>query len=172
MAQNQLLKRYLDAGIQFSQMTQQRAEAIVRDLVKAGEVQAEQTQTIVSELVERSRNNTERFVEQVQREVRNQMSVAEYVTKDVVARLQSQIDDLRRQVSGGRGSGAKQAVKKAAAPAKKVAKKTVSAAKKSAPAKKAATVKKTAAKKTAAKKTAAKKTAAKKTVAKKTAARS
>ena len=41
MPQNELLKRYLEAGMHFSQMTRERAEAIVRDLVKAGEVQAE-----------------------------------------------------------------------------------------------------------------------------------
>src|SRR6187397_917885 len=53
MAQNDLWKRYLDAGLQFTQMTQARAEAIVRDLVRAGEVQAEQTQAIVNEMVDR-----------------------------------------------------------------------------------------------------------------------
>ena len=99
MAQNDLFKRYLDAGLQFSQMTQQRAEAFVRDLV-SGEVQAEQTQALVNDLVERSRRNTERLVEQIRAEVRAQLDTAEVVTKDVVARLQSQIDDLRAQLSG------------------------------------------------------------------------
>ena len=43
MAENPLIKRYLDAGMAFTQMTQARAEAIVKDLVKAGEVQAQKT---------------------------------------------------------------------------------------------------------------------------------
>src|SRR4051794_41469200 len=116
MPQNELFKRYLEAGMQFSQMTRDRAEAIVRDLVKAGEVQAEQTQTMVAEVLERSRKNTERFVEQVQSEVRKQLSVAEFVTKDTVARLQSQIDELRKQLPGsaGRGKKMKAAAKKKA----------------------------------------------------------
>ena len=76
MPQNELFKRYLEAGMQFSQMTRERAEAIVRDLVKAGEVQAEQTQSMVADVLERSRKNSERFVEQVQAEVRRQLSVA------------------------------------------------------------------------------------------------
>jgi polyhydroxyalkanoate synthesis regulator phasin len=147
MAQNELFKRYLDAGMQFSQMTRERAEAIVRDLVKAGEVQAEQTQTMVAEVLERSRKNTERFVEQVQAEVRKQLSVAEFVTKDVVTRLQSQIDDLRSQLPGPAGRKAKKAKK---------ANKAAKAAKK-APAKKAPAKKKAAAKKAPAKKAAAKK---------------
>jgi polyhydroxyalkanoate synthesis regulator phasin len=128
--------------MQFSQMTRERAEAIVRDLVKAGEVQAEQTQALVAEVLDRSRKNTEKFVEQVQAEVRKQLSMAEFVTKDVTARLQSQIDELRRQLPGpaGRRSAktpaAKKASAKAAAPKKAAAKK--GPAKKKAPAKKAA----------------------------------
>ena len=143
MAQNELFTRYLEAGMQFSQMTRERAEAIVRDLVKAGEVQAEQTQTMVAEVLERSRKNTEKFFEQVQAEVRKQLSVAEFVTKDVVARLQAQIDELRSQLPGpagrkGKGKKAKKAAKKAAKAAKKKAPAKKTAAKKKAPAKKAA----------------------------------
>src|SRR5882762_5138463 len=130
MPQNELLKRYLEAGMQFSQMTRERAEAIVRDLVKGGEVQAEQTQTMVTEVLERSRKNTERFVDQVQAEVRKQLSVAEYVTKDVVNRLQSQIDELRSQLPGPAGRAGKKAKKARAAKAAK----TVAPAKKKAPA--------------------------------------
>ena len=46
MPQNDLLKRYLDAGLAFSALTQSRAEALVRDLVKAGELQADQAQKL------------------------------------------------------------------------------------------------------------------------------
>ena len=147
MPQNELFKRYLEAGMQFSQMTRERAEAIVRDLVKAGELQAEQTQTMVADVLDRSRKNSERFVEQVQAEVRKQLSVAEYVTKDVVARLQAQIDDLRSQLPGQ----SRPKVKKAATAAK-AAKKKAAPAKKKSPTKKAAAKKKSPAKKAAAKK--------------------
>jgi polyhydroxyalkanoate synthesis regulator phasin len=119
-------------------MTQQRAEALVRDLVKAGEVQAEQTQALVNELVDRSRRNTERLVEQIRSEVRNQLEIAEVVTKDVVARMQTQIDDLRSQLAGQRPGGKKKPPEKKKAAAKK------KAAKKKAPAKKKAAAKKKA----------------------------
>jgi polyhydroxyalkanoate synthesis regulator phasin len=146
MAQSELLRRYLDAGIQFSQMTQQRAEALVRDLVRAGEVQAEQTQTLVNELVERSRRNTERLVDQIRAEVHRQVDAAEAARKDVATRMQSQIDELRRQIATAtRRPASKAAAKKA--PAKKSAGKKA-AAKKST--KKAAAKKKASAKKSAA----------------------
>src|SRR4051794_23342395 len=114
MPQNDLLKRYLDAGMQFTAMTQQRAEAIVRDLVKAGELQAETAQSMVTDLVERSRKNSEKLLEQIRLEVQRQMSVAEFVTKDVVTKLQAQIDDLRAQLPGARPAKKAPARKKAA----------------------------------------------------------
>lgn len=120
MAQTDLLKRYLDAGLAFTQMTQQRAEGIVRDLVKAGEVQAEQATQRRNELVERSRQNTERLVEQVRKEVREQVRSLGLAT-------QSDIASLRKEVA---------ALKQASAPAKRAA--ASKAAAKRAPAKKAA----------------------------------
>ena len=71
--QNETLKRYLDAGIAFTSMTQERAEAIVKDLIAAGEVQTEQAQSMVLELVDRSRKNTEKLLAQVRAEVRDQI---------------------------------------------------------------------------------------------------
>ena len=36
MAQTNVLKKYLDAGMAFTNMTQAKAEALVKELVKAG----------------------------------------------------------------------------------------------------------------------------------------
>src|SRR5690606_30878062 len=44
MADNDLLKRLLDAGMTFTAMTQARAEELIRDLVRAGAVRADQAQ--------------------------------------------------------------------------------------------------------------------------------
>ncbi len=108
--QNDLLKRYLDAGMAFTQMTQQRAEAIVRDLVRAGEVQAEQAQQMTEELFERSRRNTERLLETVRKEIRSQVNNLGLATQADIARLERRIDAL-----GGAGTAKKAAAKKAAA---------------------------------------------------------
>src|SRR4051812_3494745 len=177
MAQNQVFKRYLDAGIQFSQMTQQRAEALVRDLVRAGEVQAEQTQTLVNELVDRSRRNTERLVEQIRSEVRNQLEIAEMARKDVVARMQAQIDDLRRQGTGVQRAAAKKAPANKAAAKKPAATKatTNKATTNKATTNKAttnkATTNKAAAKRATASKAAAKTAGVKRTTAKRASAK-
>jgi DNA topoisomerase-1 len=122
MAQSDLLKKYLDAGLAFTQMTQQRAEAIVRDLVKAGEVQAEQATQRRNDLVERSRQNTEKLVEQVRREVRDQIRSLGLATQEDVRNLRAEIAALKK------ASTAKKATTAKKAPAKKAAaKKTASA---------------------------------------------
>ncbi|MEY2569389.1 MAG: hypothetical protein QOE35_3918 [Actinomycetota bacterium] len=118
MAQNDMLRRYLDAGMAFTQLTRARAEGIVKDLVKAGEVQREQTQDRVEDLLERSRKNTDALRDLVRKEIREQLASVGLATKDDIARLERKL-----------GAGAP-AAKKAAPVAKPAA------AKKAAPAKK------------------------------------
>jgi DNA-binding protein HU-beta len=166
MAQNEIVKRYLDAGANFTELTQRRAEAIVKDLVKTGEVQAEQAQQAVQDLVDRSRRSTEKFLELVRHEVRAQVASLGLASKKELARLEKRIDSLNPRSAARKAPAKKAPAKKA--PAKKTAAKKTAA--KKAPAKKAA-AKKAPARKTAAKKAPARKTAAKKAPAKKTAGR-
>jgi colicin import membrane protein len=136
MAQNDVLKRYLDAGLEFTALTQSRAEALVKDLVKAGEVQAEQARDAVTDLLERSRKNSEQLLETIRKEVRDQITKLGLVS-------QADMDKLEQRLASLFGGSA------AAAPAKPAAAAKKSAAKKKAAAKKAPAKKKPAAKKSA-----------------------
>src|SRR3954470_6411897 len=89
--QNETLKRYLDAGIAFMAMTQERAQAIVKDLIDAGEVQTEQAQSLVLDLVERSRKNTEKLRAQVRSEVRDQVKRLGLVSEKDLARFEQRL---------------------------------------------------------------------------------
>lgn len=138
MAQNDMLKRYLDAGIAFTKMTQERAEAIVRDLVGAGEVGADQATTAVQDIVERSRENTERLLETVRTEINAQIGNLGLATRDDIESLRGEIAALR-SAGAAAPTPASPAVKKAPAPS------PAPAAKKApAPAKKASPVRKSA----------------------------
>jgi polyhydroxyalkanoate synthesis regulator phasin len=95
MNRSDLFRRYLEAGIEFTQLTQRKAEALVRDLVKSGEVQAEQAQSMVNDLVERSRKNSDRLLEQVRAEIRRQFKALGVATKDDIARLERRINDVK-----------------------------------------------------------------------------
>jgi polyhydroxyalkanoate synthesis regulator phasin len=117
-------KRYFEAASSVREMTRKRAEDFVQDLVRAGELRQERAQKAVDELLERSRKNTEEFVNAVRREFRSQVSTLGIATKDDIARLEAKINRLSREPAKRAG-------------AKKTAKTT-----KSTPTKKAAAAKK------------------------------
>ena len=74
MAQTDALKKYLEAGMAFTQLTRSKAEQVVKDLVAAGELQRNQAKSAIDELVERSRKNADLLAEQVRKEVDSQLS--------------------------------------------------------------------------------------------------
>jgi polyhydroxyalkanoate synthesis regulator phasin len=157
MAQNDMLKRYLDAGIAFTQMTRAKAEEIVKELVTAGEVQRDQMQAQVDELIERSRRNTDQLLALVRQEVSTQFAQLGLVTKDDLESFARRLGE--RFGVGPRGRSTPKAAPTAAvtpAAAKKAPAKKTAAAKK-APAKKAPAKTAAAAKKAPARKSPAKK---------------
>ncbi|MHB8680952.1 MAG: phasin family protein [Acidimicrobiales bacterium] len=167
MPQNDGLKRYFEAALALTQITRSRAEELVRDLIRTGEVESTKAQDWVEDLVSTSRQRSEAFVGTVRTEVRNQLADLGVTSIDELARRVADVlakaqRAARRSSGGGRTS--RPAAKRA--PAKKTAKKSAA---KRAPAKKS-TAKKAAAKKAAARKAPAKKTA-KKSAAKRAPAR-
>ena len=156
MAQNDMLKRYLDAGIAFTSMSRSRAKGIIDDLVKSGEIQRDQAQSRVEELVDRSRRNTETLVEMVRKELQQQLSSMGLATKADIARLEARIAAVSGRTTPAAATAKPQAakaqapkpqpqpVKAASTPAGTAAAKKATPAKKtaSAPAKKAPAAKK------------------------------
>jgi polyhydroxyalkanoate synthesis regulator phasin len=167
MATPGVIQRLLDAGMQFTELSQSKAEKLVGDLVKTGAVRRKDVESTVHSLLDRSRSATEQLVATVQAEVGKQVSrFAERMDN-----AEDRIEELASKVIPGRG-GKQAPAKRAATATKSVASKAVAA---TAPAKKSAT-RRSAATKTPAKKTPAvqqapaKKTTAAKAPAKKTAA--
>jgi polyhydroxyalkanoate synthesis regulator phasin len=147
MAQTDLLKRYLDAGVAFTQLTQQKAEEIVRDLVRSGEVQTGDARKRAEELLERSRVTTDGLVALVRSEVQTQITRMGLVPKKELDEVKQQLADLRSSTSAATSA----APAKKAAPAKAAATQAP-ATKSAAPAAKAPAKKAPAANKSAAKK--------------------
>ena len=108
-------------------------------MVRAGELQTEQTQQQVQELVDRSRENTERLLTAVRSEVMDQLSSLGFATKADLAELERKVDRLKstRSTSTTKKASKKAATKKTAAKksgAKKAPAKTTAKASKKAPA--------------------------------------
>ena len=95
MAGDELFKRYLEIGASVLGMTRERAESIVRDLVASGEVAKGQATKAADWLVERGRAGSEEMAELVRREIRQQVTALGLATKDDLARLEAQLEELR-----------------------------------------------------------------------------
>jgi polyhydroxyalkanoate synthesis regulator phasin len=160
MAENDVLKRLLDAGMTFTSLTQARAEELIRELVRAGALQAEQAQAGVDELVDRSRRNSERLIDAVRTEIDQQLGKLDLATRSDIETMVQRFADLAESVVGYAasrrgGTGWGPAREDAAAPA-------IPAVEADAPASSpAASARKAAPKKAAPKKATAKKAAPK-----------
>ena len=82
-----LLKRMLDAGMQFTGTSQEQAERLVKEFVKAGQARRKDTEDLVRQVVERGRTATEHVVAAVHAEVNKQM-----------AKFAGRIDELEARV--------------------------------------------------------------------------
>ena len=161
MEQNEVFRRYLDLGAAFTHVTRDRAEELMRELVRLGDLQREQAQQWVDDVLDRSRKNTEALLDLIREEVARQLSSMSLVTRDDVSRL---VTRLSRAPTAARKATAKRATKKATAK-KAPAKKATKASGKKAATKKAAT-KKASAKKAASRSPAKRTTATRKSTKK------
>jgi DNA-binding protein HU-beta len=160
MAHNEGLRRYLDAGMALRQITRARAEEIVRELMKSGELEATRAQEWVEDLVRQSRERSEAFVNLVRNEVRSQLDELGFTNLDELAKRVAEILSRSSDAARKAGQAATRRGGTTKGAATKAAKKATAAT--------AAPVKKSAAKKTAAKKATVTSAPVKKTAAKKT----
>src|SRR3954454_23391594 len=121
MAQIDVFKRYLDAGVAFTDLTEKKARAIVKDLVKTGEVQTKDAGRRVEELLERSRKNSKDLRAIVQGEVENQIKKLGLVPKKELDAVKKELANLKAEqpktvvTAAKKTTPVKKMVKKAAA---------------------------------------------------------
>jgi polyhydroxyalkanoate synthesis regulator phasin len=147
-------RRYVEAATTLTQITRSRAEELVRELIKAGELERHRAQEWVEDVVKTSRDRSEALVATVRGEVRQQLKEVGFTNMDDLAKKVADI--LARSSAAGRRATHRPA-KKAKKTGSKKAGTTKATAKKSAP-RNAATP--TGAKKAGAKKAGAKKAGA------------
>ncbi|HVL07416.1 MAG TPA: hypothetical protein VM388_15620 [Acidimicrobiales bacterium] len=117
MASDDLFKRYLEIGASMLGMSRERAESIVRDLVASGEVAKSQATKAADWLVERGRTGSEEIAELIRGEIRQQIAALGLATKDDLARLQAQVEQLQGAATPPAEAAPKRSAKAAKAPA-------------------------------------------------------
>jgi polyhydroxyalkanoate synthesis regulator phasin len=100
MTENDGLRRYVEAATALTQITRSRAEELVRELIKAGEVERHRAQEWVEDLVKTSRDRSEALVGTVRGEVRQQLKELGFTNMDDLAKKVADI--LARSSAAGR----------------------------------------------------------------------
>jgi polyhydroxyalkanoate synthesis regulator phasin len=92
MAKSDLFKRSLEAGTSFIDMTRERAEAVVKDWVEAGDLGKGRAPKAVEQILDRSRKVSGELRGLIRREIANQVAALGVATRDDLARLEAKID--------------------------------------------------------------------------------
>lgn len=92
MGKSELLKRSLEKGTSIIDMTRERAEVLVKELVDAGVVRKGQAEKAIDVVVDRSRKRSEALGKLIRHEVGEQLSAFGVATKDDIARLESKLE--------------------------------------------------------------------------------
>ena len=99
-------KRYLEAGMQFTELRRSQASALAADLVSTGQLAREQVAAAIDEMIAMSKRRTEELRAIVGSEVQRQLGSVGLAT-------QADLVQLERRLNGSIKKSAKQAVKKA-----------------------------------------------------------
>ena len=95
-------RRYIDAGMTLTQITRARAQELVRELVRSGEMERGRAQERVDDLVRRSRERSEALVQTIRDEVDGQLHDMGMATvEDIAARV---ADLLAAAAAAGRAA--------------------------------------------------------------------
>ena len=100
MTENDGLRRYVEAATALTQITRSHAEELVRELIKAGELERHRAQDWVEEVVKASRDRSEALVSTVRNEVRKQLRDSGFTNVDDLAKKVA--DVLARSSAAGR----------------------------------------------------------------------
>ena len=90
-------QRYLEAGMQFTEMRRSQAKSLAADLVAQGHLARDQMAATVDEFVELSRRLTEALRKMVQSEVQRQLAAVGIATKQDLAALERRLTKANRE---------------------------------------------------------------------------
>jgi polyhydroxyalkanoate synthesis regulator phasin len=116
-------QRYLEAGMQFTEMRRSQARRVANDLVEQGHLAREQVASAVDEIVAISRRRTDEMREVVRKEVQRQLGGLGLATKADLAKLEKKMNKANRVAKTKAASKSSKTTTKKSDAAKKTAKK-------------------------------------------------
>ena len=95
------LRRYVDAMVGATEVSRERAEKIIGDLARRGEVRTRDIQKAARELAERSARNQRDLARLIQKEIRRQVDALGLATRDDVGDLRDRVESLEDATAEG-----------------------------------------------------------------------
>src|SRR3954453_21941627 len=95
-----VLKRILDTGGSYAEMSQKKAEKLFAEFVKAGQVRRKDAEKMVQRLVERGRERTEYLITVIKAEVTKQLGMFAGRMDDIEARVEEMATNLGLNARG------------------------------------------------------------------------
>lgn len=95
---NETWQRYLELATGVTRVTRDRAEAVVRSLVKQGEVAADRAERAVDELLSRSESNRSGLLEMVRAETERAVAALGLAPRSAVDELAAEVARLRERL--------------------------------------------------------------------------
>ena len=92
MPQSPDWKRYLEAGMQFTELRRSQARAVAADLVEQGQLARDQVANAVDEIVALSKRRSDAFTNSVRDEVSRQLGALGLATQADLARLERKLN--------------------------------------------------------------------------------
>jgi polyhydroxyalkanoate synthesis regulator phasin len=126
-----------------AELTRHRAEQIVREMVKSGEVRKDQAGSLVKTVMDLGRINRSEFIEMMRGEIRNQIAALGLATNRDVERLERRVTRLEDRARASASASAKKTTVRKKATSKTTAKSTSAAPGKSSPARRSTGTKST-----------------------------
>jgi polyhydroxyalkanoate synthesis regulator phasin len=96
------LRRWALMGSGVAELTRNRAEQIVKDMVAAGDVKRKQGSKVVKDLMETSKANRQEFLKIVRSEIQGQIQNLGLATQRDLERLERRVARLESSVSSAR----------------------------------------------------------------------
>ncbi|NPV26392.1 MAG: polyhydroxyalkanoate synthesis regulator [Firmicutes bacterium] len=94
-----LLRKTLYMGLGALYMTKEKAEQLVEDLVKKGEVSTDEAKTLISELIQKGEQQKEELAQFIRGEMEKRRFDLGLVTKKDLERLEQRIKELEERLN-------------------------------------------------------------------------
>lgn len=95
-----LIHKIVYTGIGLAAMTEQKAQEIVNELVKKGEVSSEEGKTLTKELVDKARHHKEELKKTISEEVKKVCDRFHWVSREDYEALQKRVEELEGKAAG------------------------------------------------------------------------